>query len=66
MHKTTSLNDPNLPSDGAVSKSHWAEVPTCGRNVHGPKDVRAIEVRLLLFGFIVNISIKVHSFPITS
>ena len=44
FHKSSSFAF--LP--GVMIKSHWLELPISRTNFHGPKDVRAIEVRLYL------------------
>ena len=35
---------------GAIIKPHWLELPLSRHNFYGPKDVRAIEVRLYIQG----------------
>ena len=46
--KKISLKCPHLPPDGAMISPLWLEITMSRKNFHGPKDGRAIEVRLVM------------------
>ena len=43
------LESPFASSTGAIINPQWPELPMSRTNFHGPKDVRAIEVRLYIY-----------------
>ena len=53
-----------MPPDGAVINLHWLELPLSRTNFHGPKGVRAIEVRLYFHRTPVIISIYFISYSL--
>ena len=44
---------PFASSTGAMINPQWLELPMSRTNFHGPKDVRAIEVRLYIDSYVV-------------
>ena len=46
----------NASWPGAIINPHWLQLPLSRTNFHGPKGVRAIEVRLYILAFFLYLS----------